>query len=395
MSTTFATTSGDVLVGAAGGITNFPLQSGYNLTTGEEIWHFDRRTEPGGESRMHTVFQAGGEGLYAQFDSVAMEWLCYDIKTGLRKWISDPMDYPFGQYIANSNGGIFAYGNLYTADQQGTMHAFDADTGNEVWNFSAGNSGLETPYGSWPMGSGPIIADGVLYCGIGEHSPTNPLMRGGRLFALNAENGTKIWEMNGWISVTAIADGYLVGYNLYDNRIYVIGKGPSATTVSVSPEIVTNGTSVMIKGMVTDESSGQKGTGAISDADMGEWMAYVHQQQQAPMDAVGVPVMLQAQGPDGIIDIGTVTSDGYGMFKKMWTPPDEGEYKIMATFVGTNSYGSSYSETAMGVSPAPAPEPEPAATPDYTVVFAGFGAAIAIVAILVVFDIISVRKLRK
>lgn len=395
MSTTFATTDqgppNGVLVAAAGGITNFPLQSAYNLTTGEEIWFFDRNAEPGGESRMHTVFQAAGEGMYAQFDAVSMRWLGYNITTGVRKWVSDPMDYPFGQYIANSNGGIFVYGKLYTADQQGTMHAFDAETGEEVWRFNSGNSGLETPYGSWPMGSGPIIADGVVYTGIGEHSPTNPLMRGGKLFALNAEDGTKIWEMNGWISVTAIADGYLVGYNLYDNRIYVIGKGPSATTVSVSPEIVTNGTSVMIKGMVTDQSSGQKGTGAVSDADMGEWMAYVHQQQQAPMDAVGVPVMLQALGPDGIIDIGTVTSDGYGMFKKMWTPPDEGEYTIMAAFAGTNSYGSSYAESAMGVSPAPS-EPEPVTIPDYTPMFAGIIAAVAIAIVIGVGNLYLLRK---
>jgi hypothetical protein len=65
-------------------------------------------------------------------------------------------------------------------------------------------------------------------------------------------------------------------------------------------------------------------------------------------------------------------------------------------FPGDESYGTSWAETALGVGPAPVePEPEPVVFPDYTAVFAGFGAAVAIIAILVVFDIISVRKLKK
>lgn len=384
--TTFPTTADNVLVAVGGGITNSPLHVGYSLITGEELWHFDRRDEPGGSSRMFTVFQAAGEGLYAQFDSVKMEWSIYDINTGQLKVVSDPMDYPFGQYIANSNGGIFVNGKLYTADMQGTMHAFDADTGEEVWGFNSGNAGIEAPYGSWPMGSGPIIADGVVFTGIGEHSPTNPLIRGGKLFALDAETGTKLWEMNGWISVVAIADGYLVGYNLYDNRIYVIGKGPSNIEVEVSMSPVSKGSSTVIQGMVTDQSSGQPGTAAISDVDMGEYMAFMYQQQSAPMGATGVPIILQALGPDGnIIEIGTVTSDGYGLFKKMWSPPDEGEYTIMATLAGTDSYGSSFAETALGVGPAPSPdgpiEPEEP-TPGLTTTEIAIIAAVVVVAVV-------------
>jgi hypothetical protein len=79
-------------------------------------------------------------------------------------------------------------------------------------------------------------------------------------------------------------------------------------------------------------------------------MAYVHQQQPCPAQATGVPVKLQAISSDGATtDLGTVTSDSYGLFKKMWNPQNAGEYTIVATFQGTNSYGSSYSETAIGV----------------------------------------------
>jgi len=44
------------------------------------------------------------------------------------------------------------------------------------------------------------------------------------------------------------------------------------------------------------------------------------------------------------------------MFKKMWTPDSEGEYSIIATFEGSDSYWTSYAETAIGVGPAPSPE---------------------------------------
>jgi hypothetical protein len=97
-----------------------------------------------------------------------------------------------------------------------------------------------------------------------------------------------------------------------------------------------------------------------------------------------------------IITIGTVTSDTSG-FKYEWTPPDEDLYTITASFAGDESYGSSWSYTGLSVGPTPPaePEPEPVVIPDYTAVFAGIIAAVVVVGILVVFDIMSVRKLRK
>ena len=46
------------------------------------------------------------------------------------------------------------------------------------------------------------------------------------------------------------------------------------------------------------------------------------------------------------IDIGTVTTDGYyGTFGLAWTPTAEGTYKIIASFEGDESYGSSAAAT--------------------------------------------------
>ena len=46
----------------------------------------------------------------------------------------------------------------------------------------------------------------------------------------------------------AIADGYIVTASKYDNLIYCIGKGPSATTVDAPTTAITAESSVVIAG---------------------------------------------------------------------------------------------------------------------------------------------------
>jgi hypothetical protein len=116
---------------------------------------------------------------------------------------------------------------------------------------------------------------------------------------------------------------------------------------------VSKGAPVTITGTVTDQSEGQKDTPAISDADMGSWMEYLKMQQPMPTNAKGVPVALTAVDPSGItVTIGEVTSDIGGSYGISWTPTLEGRYQIMATFGGTDSYGSSYATTYLTVGPA-------------------------------------------
>ncbi|MFB3888270.1 MAG: PQQ-binding-like beta-propeller repeat protein [Candidatus Bathyarchaeia archaeon] len=379
----------DIMYAVGGGTAEARLHVAYSMKTGEELWAIERQDT----NRAYPMFFVTGDDIYLQFDPMNMVYVAYDLATGAQRWVSDPLDYPWGQYIANSIGGVIVNGKLYVCGMDGVIHCFDATNGKQLWKFSSGNSGLETPYGSWPMGSGPIFADGVVYTGIGEHSPTNPLIRGGKLFALDAQTGTKLWEMNGWISVQAIADGYLIGYNLYDNRIYCIGKGPSATTVEASPDVVQQGASLLIKGTVTDQSTGLKDTPAISDQSMGEWMAFKYEQQPCPPDVKGVPVLLDATAPDGSnINIGEVMSDSYGVFKKLWTPPTTGEYTIRATFPGSDSYGSSTAETAAGVSTAAATQKTEVTTPAVPVDLYIIAATIVI---LVAIAIVAVLVLRK
>ncbi len=155
----------------------------------------------------------------------------------------------------------------------------------------------------------------------------------------------------------AIADGYMISGNLYDNMIYCYGKGPSATTVTTFPGN-TVGAPVTIQGSVTDQSPGAlgvnslstQGTPAVSDASMQHWMEYLYMQQPKPTDTIGVPVSLDTIDPNGnLVHIGEVTSDTHGNYGYTFTPKIPGTYQIIATFAGTNSYGSSSATTYLGV----------------------------------------------
>ena len=338
--------TGNVLIAAAGTVTDSRLHAGYDLNTGKELWVADRTNDQAD----YIVFAAFGEGKYAAWDTANMRWVCYDAKTGQKLWTSEQAVYPWGAFLPNSNGGVISNGMLYYGAMDGYQHALDMTNGKEVWKFYAGDT-AETAYNTYPMGSGPIVAGGVVYCGVGEHSPTHPLYRGGKLFALDQVTGKLIWQINGYFSVSAIADGYLLTQNQYDNQIYCFGKGPSATTVSAPQISVSKGTSVVISGRVTDQSTGQKDTPAISDENMGAYMAYLKEQQPLNIAHVsGVPVTLTAHATDGSsINIGTVVSDAYGQFSTMWSPPGTGLYQIIADFKGTDSYGSSVASTALGV----------------------------------------------
>jgi len=158
----------------------------------------------------------------------------------------------------------------------------------------------------------------------------------------------------------AVSDGYLTAGNAYDGYMYVFGKGQSATTVSAPQTQITAGTKVIISGTVLDQSPGQPGTACVSKESMTEWMEYLHMQHQMPADVKGVPVTIDAVDPTGeYVHLGDSVSDASGTFSFVWTPTMEGTYMITATFMGDDSYGSSWSETHATVVNAPAASPSP------------------------------------
>jgi hypothetical protein len=121
-------------------------------------------------------------------------------------------------------------------------------------------------------------------------------------------------------------------------------------------------------------------------------MEYLYMQQEIPGNATGVPVKLTAIDPNGNTqDIGTVTSDMSGMFKKMWTPPVPGEYTVIASFEGSESYYASYAETAIGVAAGPSATSEQT-TSAFSTVDLVIIVAVVIAILIGVVNLLAVKK---
>jgi hypothetical protein len=307
-------------------------------------------------------------GLYAmRFDDG--HFYAFDLHTGKLVWVSPLSSNPwgsFGSYLSAS-----AYGLLYYNQYDGVL-AYNWTNGKVAWQFDPPSVPFETPYTNgtgnlngegYSFFGGGIIANGVYYTYAIEHSPSAPLTRGWSAYALNATTGALIWSTLGPMLPGLISDGYLTATNFYDGFQYVFGMGQSATTVSTVQSAITSGTPVIISGMVSDKSpaattSPQYANGTpvpcISDASMGDFMAYLYQQAPYPANVTGVPISIDANDPNGNpIHIADVTSDASGTFAYTWTPTNPGEYKITATFAGDYSYGASWAETHANVVNAP------------------------------------------
>jgi len=324
----------------------------------------------------------------------------YDMKTGKQIWVTEhepQMNY-YSQQINYYNG------MLLTSGYGGVVIAYNITTGKQVWNFTAANIGFESPYGNYPINIF-AICDGKIYTLTGEHSITQPMWRGPNIRCINASNGVELWNLlgmgaNGAAHLTGqymqMADGRVLGLNFFDNKIYCIGKGDSATTVTASPKVSVHGNSVMIEGTVTDQTpTGSrntndkqdftlKGTPAISDEDMGRWMEYLFMDQGIPANAKGVEVTLDTIDPNGnYVHIGTVTSDITGAYGYAFTPDVPGTYQIIATFAGSKSYGASFAQTYITVDEAPPatapPEYPQPIDPTMTIVYAAIAIIIAVI----------------
>jgi len=125
-------------------------------------------------------------------------------------------------------------------------------------------------------------------------------------------------------------------------------------------------------------------------------MEYIHMQQPIAgiwgnETIVGVPVSLDAVDPNGnSIHIATVTSEGYsGTYAYTWKPDIAGQYKISATFIGDDSYGSSFQTAYASFTDAPPASTSPtntetvATNPPYELYIIGTGIAVIITVLAV------------
>ncbi|MCW4019018.1 MAG: PQQ-binding-like beta-propeller repeat protein [Candidatus Bathyarchaeota archaeon] len=388
------------------------MEIGYDATTGQQLW-VQNRTLFGGATSWG-LMGAMADGIYAEFHSDAMQWYGYDAYTGEHVWgPSEAYTNAWGSMAMNDIASESAYGILFGFSVDG-IHALDIQTGEKLWDFYADPSGADFPgYSTLPFETNMLftVADGKVIASTGD-SHGVPLYRGARLYVVDVYSGEEVWSVNGCFEQSLpVADGYLVGFNLYDNLLYCFGKGQTATTVTAPNTAVPKGTPVLIQGTITDQSPGETclgvptaGTPAVSDDCMSAWMEYLYMQQPKPTDVTGVEVHLTAVDPNGNTqEIGTVTSDIKGNYKTSWTPPVEGIYTIIAEFAGTESYYSSDAETGLVVSsagsaapvvtsPSPSPAVQPPASSTQTTTYIAIAAEIVIIAVAAAIIVLRKRK---
>ena len=300
-----------------------------------------------------------------------VQWYGYSMTTGEKLWgPTEPQ--PMLDWVGFAETwwpDVIADGKLYSGSFSGVMHCYDTKTGDLLWTYTAKDKYSEATMGpNWCLGV-QFIADGKIYVQNYEHSTFNPVMRGSPTICLNATTGEEIWQIpirSGREFMAICADGIMVTQNTYDMNSYAISKGPSAITVAAPDTAISLGSSVLVQGKVTDISPGTKetdlslrfpaGVPAVSDQSMSEWMQYVYMQFPRPQNVIGVNVVLSVlDSNNNTYEIGRTTADQDGMFRLKFTPQISGEYTVIATFEGSNSYWPSHTETFVNVEEVPQP----------------------------------------
>ncbi len=383
---------------------------------GSVLWKNSVNPAPGNISVL-AGFADPTARVFTETYKETMQWVGYSMDTGQKLWgpttSQAPLDY-YGYFFPGLTG-IPANGKFYSSAMAGIVYCYDTQSGELLWTYGNGGEGNSTDSGFQVPGHYPIFlyaaANGVVYGMTTEHTIQTPIYKGAFTFGLNATDGSEIWTLSnhngGGTSAVALADGFNTFFNGYDNRIYSVGRGPSATTVQAPLANIALGSGLVITGTVTDTSSGTQeneqtarfpnGVACASDDCMSDWMGYVYQQKPLPTTFVGVEVSLDVIDANGNYrNIGTATTDASGVYSYQWQPDIEGKYVVIASFKGTNGYWPSYAETAFAVDPA-APTQVPQATTTPLTIEQYFVPAIVaiIVAIAVVGVVLALLVMKK
>ncbi len=238
-------------------------------------------------------------GVIAVWDKELQTHYGFSTTTGNYLWQTESEFYSDAYGWGNvEHTWYFAYGKLYSTGLGGIVYAYDLATGNTAWTYVMSDAYNEPVTGQNWWGWITLIADGKIYVGTVEHSAEQPLPRGAPQICINATDGSEVWRVNGmfrdtrWGGNGIIADSIIATMDTYDQRVYAIGKGPTQTTITASPKVSMQGSSVLIEGTVTDISPGTSrydltsrfpnGVAAVSDESMSQWMLYVYKQFECP-----------------------------------------------------------------------------------------------------------------
>ena len=338
------------------------------------------------------------------WEGFSRRYWAYSFDTGAQLWKSEDFEETAeGEHYLNhfDRTTEIGYGNIYATGVSGIIYCYNFHTGLN-WTYEAVDPYSEILWNNNWWQEIQFLTDGKLYTGHAEHSPIDPKPRDAPFLCLNATTGELIWRADGmfrqthWGGSAIMGDSVICTQDTYDQRVYAIGKGPSATTVSIQTDIITHGKTSLVTGTVMDVSPGTNdikltlrfpnGVPAVSDANMSDWMVYVYKQFERPADVVGVDVVITVIDPNNnAYEVARTTSDASGFFSAEFDPEVPGKYTVIASFEGSRSYYGSFAETALLVEEAPQPTPVPTASPapmtDTYVTGFGIGMIIAIVVI--------------
>jgi outer membrane protein assembly factor BamB len=389
-------------------------------TFGQVLWYSNVNPPQGGNITI--ISYAGADptaGYFCESYRQTQQFVGYSLKNGKQLWVGDPqpaLDY-YGSTGPGTLSNVIAYGHIYSGAYGGVLYCYDMATGDVLWTYGNGGPGNSTDsgfacyYGHYPIFVN-AIGNGIVYTVTTEHTYETPIYKGSLTRAINATDGTEIYTLSAatgefGAESFAIADGFTVFYNSYSQQIYCIGKGPSATTVSIQNDVTTHGNKVLVKGSVIDVSAGTKqeeqaarfpnGLPAVSDANMSAWMEYVYQQKPRPTDVTGVEVIVSVLDPNSnFYEVGRATSDANGMFSCVFTPEVPGQYTVIASFDGSEGYWRSSAATALFVEEEPAatpePTPPPASAADLYFMPVSIGMIVAIMVVLALLVLLLRRR---
>jgi outer membrane protein assembly factor BamB len=355
-------------------------------------------------------FQTASEDIYLYWGQEIQKFFAFSAHTGDYMWATaESQNYLNFYGVTSERPALIAYGKIFSSGTSGIVYCYDMMTGDLLWTYNVVDPYNEILWANnwwvYPV----FITDGKIYYSQVEHSPIDPRPRGGPFLCLNVTNGDLIFRADGlfrgtmWGGIAIIGDSIIATQDTYDQRIYAIGKGPSYTSVSVENDVSTLGSSVMVKGMVTDVSPGTNSAGlemrfpdgvpAVSDANMSDWMLYVYKQFERPADAVGVEVVVSVIDPNNnCYEVGRTTSDSSGFYKVAFIPEVPGEYTVIASFDGSKAYYGSFAETGINVEEAPETTPAPTPVPQAPVETYFTVSTILIIIAIVIVGILLLRR---
>jgi len=364
-------------------------------------------------TRVSTVYH---NGLYMINNLVNNYIVGYKVSDGTKAWetkLEGGNGADSNMYDVYGIKTLTGLGCVFLLGLGGDIWCVNTDDGSLRWYTNTtvlqGASGLETPYNVWPLWSftSHAVSNGIGYFA-GGHEYNPPLFHGCQLYGVNVTDGSLVWKtLITPVTSTIIAYSKLVSLNAYDNQLYCYGKGPSSISVSAPSVGVTTSTPITITGSIIDVSPGTeqllvksnfpKGLPCVSDESQSLFMEAAYQQQPLYNNMTGVPVTLSVvDSNDNFRDIGTTTSDINGNFGFTWTPDIPGDYQVIATFAGSNSYYPSSSSTYFYAGETPTHEPTaPQATGLATtndLMTYNLGVGIAIIIAIAIVGLLVLRK---